>query len=82
MTSKGKTDKCSSQSEYMSTNQVPAPVSTKELLTKYGDRPYKDGDTYQEAWDKNDSGSARYTIRIALLKLYNVDLDKFYIPVE
>ena len=43
---------------------------TSELLTEYGDQPYKEtGMTHQEAFDADSGGNARYAVRLSLLKL-------------
>jgi hypothetical protein len=43
-------------------------VSTTELLEKFGSQEYKDGQTFQAAWDANTDKNWRYAIREALLK--------------
>ena len=43
-------------------------VSTTDLLTTYGNEIYKDGATFQAAWDSNTDKNFRYAIREALLK--------------
>ena len=43
-------------------------VDTKDLLEKYGDDEYKDGQTFKQAWEADSSGNARYKVRVALLK--------------
>jgi len=43
-------------------------VSTTELLEKFGSEPYKEGLTFQAAWDSNADKNWRYGIREALLK--------------
>lgn len=43
-------------------------VSTSELLEKFGADEYKDGQTFQAAWDSNVDKNWRYAIREALLK--------------
>jgi hypothetical protein len=43
-------------------------VSTTELLEKFGKDEYKDGQTFQAAWDANTDKNWRYAIREALLK--------------
>lgn len=44
-------------------------VGTEELLTKFGGQEYKEGQTFQAAWDANTDKNWRYGIRTALLKL-------------
>ena len=43
-------------------------ISTTDLLEKYGTQEYKDGTTYQSAWDANTDKNWRYAIRESLLK--------------
>ncbi|MBU2051349.1 MAG: hypothetical protein KKH61_20570 [Gammaproteobacteria bacterium] len=43
-------------------------VSTTELLEKFGSTEYKDGQTYQAAYDSNTDKNWRYAIRESLLK--------------
>lgn len=43
-------------------------VGTSELLTKHGSAEYKDGASFQSAWDSNTDKNWRYAIREALLK--------------
>ena len=43
-------------------------ISTTEMLTKYGSDEYKDGMTYQSAWELNTDKNWRYAIRESLLK--------------
>ena len=44
-------------------------VRTSELLSEYGEEPYKDtGMTFKEAWDSDENGNWRYNIRKALLE--------------
>jgi len=43
-------------------------VSTPDLLEKFGAEEYKDGITFQQAWDSNSDKNWRYAIREALLK--------------
>lgn len=43
-------------------------ISTKELLEKFGNDEYKDGLSFQSAWDSNDDKNYRYGIRETLLK--------------
>jgi len=43
-------------------------ISTPTLLETYGADEYKDGKTYQEAWDSNADKNWRYAIRESLLK--------------
>ncbi len=43
-------------------------VSTTELLEKFGDQEYKDGQTYKQAWEANQDKNWRYAIRESLLK--------------
>lgn len=44
-------------------------VKTAELLEKYGSQEYKDGVSYQQAWDSNPDKNWRFAIRESLLKL-------------
>lgn len=44
-------------------------VETSELLEKFGSQEYKDGQTFQAAWDSNTDKNWRYAIREKLLKL-------------
>lgn len=43
-------------------------ISTLALLETYGAEEYKDGMTYQAAWDSNSDKNWRYAIRESLLK--------------
>jgi len=43
-------------------------ISTPTLLETYGGDDYKDGMTYQQAWDSNADKNWRYAIRESLLK--------------
>lgn len=43
-------------------------VTTAELLEKFGADEYKDGQSYQTAWDSNTDKNWRYAIRESLLK--------------
>ena len=43
-------------------------VSTSELLDKFGDAEYKEGQTFKAAWEANTDKNWRYAIREALLK--------------
>lgn len=43
-------------------------VSTSELLEKFGSDEYKDGMSYQQAWESNTDKNWRYAIRESLLK--------------
>ena len=43
-------------------------VSTNELLEKFGEQEYKDGQTFKAAWESNTDKNWRYAIREALLK--------------
>ncbi len=43
-------------------------VSTSELLEKFGSEEYKDGMSYQQAWESNTDKNWRYAIRESLLK--------------
>lgn len=43
-------------------------ISTAEMLEKFGSEEYKDGMTYQAAWDSNTDKNWRYAIRESLLK--------------
>lgn len=44
-------------------------VSSNELLGKFGEQVYKDGMSFEAAWDSNADKNWRYGIREALLKL-------------
>lgn len=44
-------------------------ISTEELLKEHGHKQYKDdGTTYQQAYDADTGGNARYQVRVKLLK--------------
>ena len=43
-------------------------MSTTDLMAKHGGEVYKDGQTFQAAWDSNSDKNFRYAIREALLK--------------
>lgn len=43
-------------------------VSTTELLEKFGNEEYKDGLTFNQAWESNTDKNWKYGIRSALLK--------------
>jgi len=43
-------------------------VSTSELLEKFGNEEYKDGQSFQAAWESNTDKNWRYAIRESLLK--------------
>lgn len=44
-------------------------VSTSDLLEKHGTEEYKDGQTFQQAWDGSEGDkNKRYAVRMALLK--------------
>ena len=43
--------------------------TSPELLVVHGHKPYKDGLTYQEAWDRAEHKNAKYAIRKAMLAL-------------
>ncbi len=44
-------------------------ISTEDLMTKYGDQVYKDGQTFKVAWEADVDKNKRFSIRKALLKL-------------
>ncbi len=44
-------------------------TSTSDLMAKYGNQEYKDGKTFNAAWESNTDKNFRYAIREALLKL-------------
>ena len=46
-------------------------ISTNDLLAKYGDQEFKDGQTFAQAFESNTDGNFRYGIRQKLLKLDN-----------
>jgi len=43
-------------------------ISTDELLKEHGHKEYKDGVSYQQAYDADTGGNARYQVRVKLLK--------------
>lgn len=43
-------------------------VSTSDLLNKYGEQEYKEGLSYNQAWESNSDKNWRYAIRESLLK--------------
>lgn len=45
-------------------------VGTEELLTKYGNKDYKDGKTFQAAWDESTDKNHRFNIRKKLIKIH------------
>jgi len=44
-------------------------ISTDDLLKSHGAEVYKDGKTFQQAWDEDPDKNKRYAIRNALLKV-------------
>lgn len=44
-------------------------VNTTDLLAKFGDKEYKDGQTFKVAWEADADKNKRFAIRKALLKL-------------
>jgi hypothetical protein len=44
-------------------------VDTSDLLEKFGNQEYKDGLTFNQAWEKDNDKNWRYTVREKLLKL-------------
>lgn len=47
-------------------------ISTEDMLVKHGQEVYKDGMTYQVAYESNTDKNWRYAIRTKLLKLENI----------
>ncbi len=47
-------------------------VSTDEMLSRHGSEQYKDGITFQQAYESSTDKNSRYAIRMKLLKLEGV----------
>lgn len=47
-------------------------ISTDDMLAKHGDKEYKDGKTFKQAYDENTDKNWRYAIRTRLLKLEGI----------
>jgi hypothetical protein len=45
-------------------------IGTEELLAKYGNKEYKDGKSFQQAWDESTDKNHRFNIRKKLIKLH------------
>lgn len=44
-------------------------VTTVDMLTRHGEKQFKDGRTYQQAWNDSNDKNSRFHIRQILLKL-------------